>query len=151
MRFGTVWSDERIEELTALWADGHSCSQIAITLGNGITRNSVIGKVTRLKLPIRADDQKWRIHHSRTPRAPRLVLPTAPRVILHQPDPIGETGEFVASGRCKFIHGDPSTPAWRMCGHLTATRVQPWCEFHETIVWQSKRQPAESEPAEEAA
>src|SRR5471032_2247062 len=47
------WTDERVELLKKLWADGLSASQIAGELG-GITRNAVIGKVHRLGLSGRA-------------------------------------------------------------------------------------------------
>ena len=47
------WTDERVEKLKQLWADGLSASQIAAQLG-GISRNAVIGKVHRLNLPGRA-------------------------------------------------------------------------------------------------
>ena len=43
------WTDERVARLRELWAAGWSCSKIAADLGH-ITRNSVIGKVHRLKL-----------------------------------------------------------------------------------------------------
>lgn len=43
------WTDERVENLKKLWADGLSASQIAAQLG-GVSRNAVIGKVHRLKL-----------------------------------------------------------------------------------------------------
>jgi GcrA cell cycle regulator len=46
------WTPERIAQLTELWLDGRTCSQIAMELG-GVTRNAVIGKVHRLKLPPR--------------------------------------------------------------------------------------------------
>ena len=52
--YDSPWTDERIELLRALWADGMSCSRIAGELGGGISRNAVIGKVHRLKLPARA-------------------------------------------------------------------------------------------------
>ena len=48
-----TWTDERVELLKKLWADGLSASQIAAELG-GITRNAVIGKVHRLGLSGRA-------------------------------------------------------------------------------------------------
>src|SRR6478609_3569038 len=48
-----TWTDERVERLKKLWADGLSASQIAGELG-GITRNAVIGKVHRLGLSGRA-------------------------------------------------------------------------------------------------
>ncbi|MGR6466887.1 GcrA family cell cycle regulator [Rhizobium sp. PAMB 3182] len=47
------WTDERVEKLKKLWADGLSASQIAAQLG-GVSRNAVIGKVHRLNLPGRA-------------------------------------------------------------------------------------------------
>jgi GcrA cell cycle regulator len=46
------WTDERVETLRKLWAEGLSASQIAAQLG-GVSRNAVIGKVHRLKLSSR--------------------------------------------------------------------------------------------------
>ena len=43
------WTDERVAKLRLMVAEGHSCSVIGNALGN--TRNAVIGKVSRLKLP----------------------------------------------------------------------------------------------------
>ncbi|MDP3959455.1 MAG: GcrA family cell cycle regulator [Pseudorhodobacter sp.] len=43
------WTDERVETLTKMWAEGQSASQIAKELGS-VTRNAVIGKVHRLGL-----------------------------------------------------------------------------------------------------
>ena len=51
------WTDERVAQLTKLWADGLSASQIAKELG-GVTRNAVIGKVHRIGLPGRAKSTK---------------------------------------------------------------------------------------------
>jgi len=48
------WTDERVELLKKLWMEGFSASQIASELGDGVTRNAVIGKVHRLKLSGRA-------------------------------------------------------------------------------------------------
>jgi GcrA cell cycle regulator len=48
------WTDERVELLKKLWLEGLSASQIAGVLGEGVTRNAVIGKVHRLKLTGRA-------------------------------------------------------------------------------------------------
>jgi GcrA cell cycle regulator len=43
------WTDERVELLKKLWAEGKSASTIAKELGS-VTRNAVIGKVHRLNL-----------------------------------------------------------------------------------------------------
>ena len=44
------WTDERVERLSRLWLEGLSASQIAADLGEGVSRNAVIGKVHRLGL-----------------------------------------------------------------------------------------------------
>lgn len=49
------WTDERVETLKRMWAEGQSASAIAKELG-GVTRNAVIGKVHRLGLSNRADE-----------------------------------------------------------------------------------------------
>ncbi|RCK99953.1 MAG: GcrA cell cycle regulator [Candidatus Tokpelaia sp. JSC189] len=43
------WTNERVELLKKLWAEGLSASQIAAQLGS-VTRNAIIGKAHRLKL-----------------------------------------------------------------------------------------------------
>lgn len=45
-----VWTAERVTALTELWLDGLSASKIAGALGEGLTRNAVIGKLHRLRL-----------------------------------------------------------------------------------------------------
>jgi len=60
------WTEERVELLKKLWTDGHSASQIAAKLGQGVTRNAVIGKVHRLNLSGRATQPR-----SSEPRMPR--------------------------------------------------------------------------------
>ncbi|MEL6583267.1 MAG: GcrA family cell cycle regulator [Pseudomonadota bacterium] len=47
------WTDDRVELLKKMWAEGNSASAIAKELG-GVTRNAVIGKVHRLGLSNRA-------------------------------------------------------------------------------------------------
>lgn len=49
------WTDERVETLKRMWTEGQSASQIAKELG-GVTRNAVIGKVHRLGLSNRDDE-----------------------------------------------------------------------------------------------
>lgn len=48
------WTEERVKCLSALWLEGRSASQIAAELGEGVSRNAVIGKVHRLGLSGRA-------------------------------------------------------------------------------------------------
>ena len=68
------WTDERVETLKKLWMEGLSASQIAGELGEGVTRNAVIGKVHRLKLSARAKPT------NSAPRARPAARPTPRRV-----------------------------------------------------------------------
>src|ERR1700726_4879491 len=67
------WTEERVETLKKLWADGLSASQIATELG-GITRNAVIGKVHRLGLSGRAKSPSSSTPRPRKARAPPHML-----------------------------------------------------------------------------
>ena len=67
------WTDDRVEMLKKLWADGLSASQIAAELG-GITRNAVIGKVHRLGLSGRAKAPSSSAPRPRKARAPSHVF-----------------------------------------------------------------------------
>jgi GcrA cell cycle regulator len=62
------WTDERVELLKKLWADGLSASQIAAQLG-GVTRNAVIGKVHRLKLSSRGRATASPVRQKKTQQA----------------------------------------------------------------------------------
>jgi len=45
-----TWTEDRVNGLKVLWDEGLSASKIARALGNGLTRNAVIGKAHRLGL-----------------------------------------------------------------------------------------------------
>jgi GcrA cell cycle regulator len=81
------WTDERVETLKKMWAEGQSASQIAKELG-GVTRNAVIGKVHRLGLSNRvspgspAEDEAAPVAAAApqpSPAAPAKPLAVPPR------------------------------------------------------------------------
>lgn len=53
----TVWTPEETQTLREAWAQGFSASEIARRIGNK-SRNSVVGKVHRLGLPVRSKRPK---------------------------------------------------------------------------------------------
>ena len=67
-----MWTDERVELLKKLWADGLSASQIANELGS-VTRNAVIGKVHRLGLSGRTKSLAATAPRQRKPRAHAML------------------------------------------------------------------------------
>ncbi|WP_328514182.1 GcrA family cell cycle regulator, partial [Sphingobium baderi] len=65
------WTDERIDQLKAMWEKGLTASQIADELG-GVSRNAVIGKAHRLGLqsrpsPVKANEAPKKPAVSRKP------------------------------------------------------------------------------------
>lgn len=94
------WTDERVELLKKLWMEGLSASQIAGELGEGVTRNAVIGKVHRLKLSARAKptNSAPRSRPAARPTARRVASPSAgmstvakPRATMSRPQVMGAT------------------------------------------------------------
>lgn len=47
------WNEQQTETLKTMWEEGASATEIACALGPDASRNAVIGKVHRLKLPAR--------------------------------------------------------------------------------------------------
>jgi GcrA cell cycle regulator len=75
----TGWTNERVEMVTKLWREGYSASQCAKQLG-GVTRNAVIGKVTRLGLPKRPQDVNRFSQAFKPVRVPRPPKPPKLRI-----------------------------------------------------------------------
>lgn len=67
-----MWTEERIDLLKQMWADGYSGNIIASRLG-GVTRNAVIGKVHRLGLSGRAATSRKSIHFQSNKRPMRKL------------------------------------------------------------------------------
>jgi len=78
------WTDERVETLKKMWAEGQSASQIAKELG-GVTRNAVIGKVHRLGLSNRVGPGG--VPDVEEEEVVAVVLPVDP-VVVPRPAPV---------------------------------------------------------------
>ena len=77
------WTDERIDRLKTMWAEGSTASHIAELLG-GVSRNAVIGKAHRLGLesrpsPVKAAEEKGNKAKAAAPpaAAPKPAPPSA--------------------------------------------------------------------------
>jgi GcrA cell cycle regulator len=70
------WTEERIDQLKAMWERGLTASQIADELG-GVSRNAVIGKAHRLGLQSRPSPVKANETPKKAAPAPRKPAPVA--------------------------------------------------------------------------
>ena len=162
-----AWTEDRVEILTKLWADGLSASQIAKELG-GVTRNAVIGKVHRLGLSGRAKPSRPATRRAAAkPSAPRTravkprvkakpTTPSIPRIrpAAEQaplPTPINAkalpNGEFatiltIRDHMCKWPIGDPNDSEFRFCGRRVK-ESEPYCEGHCQVAYQPSRRRGE--------
>lgn len=149
------WTDERVELLKKLWADGLSASQIAGELG-GITRNAVIGKVHRLGLSGRAKSPssaaprprkaRTTTHMMRVPQRPAIRGNTALAYDYNsEPEPelvdavipITQRRTLVqlTESTCRWPCGDPGSQDFFFCGG-EAKEDGPYCSHHARVAYQ---------------
>jgi len=160
-----MWTDERVELLRKLWADGLSASQIAAQLG-GVSRNAVIGKVHRLKLSSRGRSTAAPVRQkkantsagvmksvTRTVSRPMTVsigatalkaqfdvAPVARQVVRPIEDivvPISRRLQLIQLNEktCKWPNGDPLSEDFHFCGNDSA-ETGPYCTYHSRIAFQ---------------
>ncbi|NHK29439.1 hypothetical protein FF098_016115 [Parvularcula flava] len=143
-----AWTDERVDLLKKLWAEGLSASQIASKMG-GVTRNAVIGKVHRLGLSGRATPakpQRGRINEGTRAAAPRSFA--APKKTFeadeNEPEflePLVLDGGDMATvstlnkNMCKWPVGDPTSEEFHFCGQ-SAQSGKPYCAYHAHMAFQ---------------
>jgi GcrA cell cycle regulator len=158
-----TWPPERVEVLKKLWADGLTASQVAARLGDGITRNAVIGKVHRLGLSGRQSVNRSSTPRPRRPRQPSLpgrpitpdMAATAATAALKpefrpqaRPEPEPQPIRLVDIPRservtilmltdktCRWPLGDPGTEDFCFCGHVPRAGI-PYCDYHASLAYQ---------------
>jgi len=144
---GPGWTDENVELLKKLWADGLSASQIARKIGE-VTRNAVIGKVHRLGLACRKTTSRQPVPRRTSPRRDRsgrveLRLPPSRFVRAASPLPPSPPPSVAAlmlplrqlrDDQCHWPIGDPRAPGFGFCGRRKSTGI-PYCEHHAAIAY----------------
>jgi GcrA cell cycle regulator len=132
------WTEERVEQLKALWTEGLSASQIARVLG-GVTRNAVIGKVHRLGLAGRAGPARSERPRSVSHKSVARVAQPEPPIVEEDPIVL-EDGSFatvltINDRMCRWPIGDPSENEFHFCGRKPKAG-SPYCEAHARKAYQ---------------
>ncbi len=148
-----AWTEDRVETLKKLWTEGLSASQIAKEMGEGVTRNAIIGKVHRLKLSGRATPSRPPRPRAKPAPKPRITTstprtstttpvvsretPVAPPPLEPTPLPSGEfaTVLTLTNHICKWPIGDPTDQNFRFCGRKSKAN-SPYCDAHATQAYQ---------------
>ena len=119
------WNDGNIRRLETLWAEGRSTAEIGRRMG--VSKNAVVGKAHRLRLPARPSPIRAGAEPKPRPprRAARVTLPglqprTMPTKASHvtglrpAPAPWRAPGPMrLGVSRCCWPIGDPGTPEFR--------------------------------------
>ena len=150
-----MWTEERVELLKKLWAEGLSASQVAKQLGE-VTRNAVIGKVHRLGLSGRATPSRASRPRTTAQRPhPRMrpeqltrqkmaedsdTIGVPARMPESARDILPETGETatvltLTEHTCKWPIGDPGMPDFHFCGRRSDAAA-PYCVDHARLAYQ---------------
>lgn len=150
------WTDDRVDLLKKLWAEGLSASQIAGRLGS-VTRNAVIGKVHRLGLSGRATTSRMKSHRPRQRMAAKrlaksryatignpalralynaetnVYLPPTEELVI----PVAERKSIqtLTEVTCRWPIGDPQNTEFHFCGKNKVPGL-PYCEFHARRAFQ---------------
>lgn len=127
------WSDDRVSILKRLWGEGKTAAEIAKELGEGVTRNAVIGKAHRLKLSSRLSPIQQNIKKVKSDALPPVPRRSAKKIpIIH-----GKKVKMkdLREGMCRWPNGDPQTEEFSFCG-CSIYEGLPYCADHAKIAYQ---------------
>jgi len=151
------WTPEREEKLKQLWKKGHSGSQIARLLGDGATRNSVLGKSFRLKLQSRVVTKKTtprtNTEKDNSPeiKAQKLGRKEKFKALLldrnfEQENP--KKLEELTKETCRWPIGHPYEEKFYFCGRKPMEKFS-YCKLHVLYAFQPKNAKEEDQISEE--
>ncbi|MBR0775932.1 GcrA-like regulator [Bradyrhizobium diazoefficiens] len=141
-----TWTDERIELLKRHFEAGLSCREIAADIG--VSRNAVIGKLSRLNLTRGRSTDERRLDRSfgqgRAPRAvPRLQYEML-ATIYGESDAPDVTGPIddgnrcslleLSENRCRWPISTPGEDDFCFCGN-SAPDGQSYCAGHSRLAY----------------
>ena len=138
-----TWTSERVELLKQQFEEGLSCRQIAASIG--VSRNAVIGKLTRLGLTRGPGNGELRA----TPAKPRATK-SGPRqqyqmlqVVFENEQPVGdgpvESAQpcslfELSEQRCRWPISTPGADDFCFCGNMPLDGV-PYCAGHSRLAY----------------
>ena len=147
------WTDDRVEFLKENWGK-HTARELAEKMGAGFTRNSIIGKASRLGLSAKIktrtvvsnknfndnfDNKNSKLRKTRRSKFKSLIIekdfePENPKQL-----------EELTDNDCKYPIGHPNEKNFYFCGR-TSLKDFSYCKLHILYSYQSKNK--KDEPLE---
>lgn len=147
------WTEEHVEQLKDYWTEGLSCSQISRAFGHIVSRNSVIGKVSRLGLSSRSTTMRMtRTRRVEAPPRPKVEIVTVAAPVAEEDPVVLEDGSHVTimtvtDRMCRWPIGDPAAYDFHFCGRSPKSG-SPYCEAHARKAYQPQMTAASRKKAE---
>ncbi len=144
-----TWTDERVELLKSRFEAGLSCRQIAYDIG--VSRNAVIGKLSRLNLTRDRGGEARRPAPNDAAKERRPKTKTVPRLQYQmlkalygepqgapddEPIPNGHCCSLLelSEQRCRWPISTPGAADFRFCGN-TPLEGLPYCAGHTRLAY----------------
>ncbi len=140
------WNDKNVELLKSLWNSGKTAREIAEIMGQGFTRNSIIGKSFRLNLSAKIENRNTPINSStkknsnNTSFTNKKVRKSKFKSLIiekdfepENPKQLEELDESV----CKWPIGHPDESSFYFCGR-TSLKDFSYCKLHLLYAFQPK-------------
>ena len=125
------WTDERLEKLRVLWAEGLSISQIGQEMG--VTRNAIAGKAHRLGLPKRQSPI------SKSAAKPAAIEDAPIEPTRELPLRLALRNIQWSRSKCMWPTGDPKTVKFSFCGEAIQPG-KPYCNDHCILAYTNNRE-----------
>jgi GcrA cell cycle regulator len=136
-----TWTIERVERLKSCFEAGFSCREIAADIG--VSRNAVIGKLSRLNLTRERDrDPPARKNAGATPRRQYAMLSAA--YAPAEPEPIDDARHCslfeLSEARCRWPISTPGAADFCFCGNTPLDGL-PYCSGHSRLAYRPGSRP----------
>ena len=143
------WTDEKVEQLRQLWAQGLTANEIAKKLD--VTKNAIVGKVHRLCLtarpsPIKFKNQEQQVENAEQPAAVETEreeqeIEVAEEVAVVPQTAVKSEKEHtniklvnLDSHTCRWPIGDPRDDDFCFCGKKVRSG-QTYCDEHSMMAY----------------
>ncbi|MBR0752571.1 GcrA-like regulator [Bradyrhizobium jicamae] len=140
-----TWTTERVEQLKAYFADGLSCRDIAVNIG--VSRNAVIGKLSRLNLTRGgpAPERKTRKTAAESTAKGTPAQQYRLLQVVYEDEPVEDIKVTSAhpcslldlsAQRCRWPIDVPETDDLRFCGN-PPLKGTPYCTGHSRLAYRT--------------
>ncbi|OPZ76855.1 MAG: GcrA cell cycle regulator [Alphaproteobacteria bacterium ADurb.Bin438] len=137
------WTEEKIEELKKLWAEGLTTGEIGKRLG--VSKNAVVGKAHRLDLESRPSPIKRAVSEVKEvvqKEVAQKEVVSEPKAPVRKKLPVKEVDKKnkktkisdLTSTSCRWPVGDPKEEDFHFCGKETFNG-KPYCLEHCAVAY----------------